>query len=579
LRKGSAKALGIAALIGLAATVLTVISAQTAIVRLLHLKSRDLYFVAKAPEKPDNVMLLVVDQKSIDRFPEPLMFWHPYYAEAIEAAAGAGAKVLGLDVAFPIPVDQWVPGLDQRMAQAVISTSARMPVLAGYAVSTLSQQREWPVPMNMAAAALGQTVYVNLRADEDDFIRSIELFEPAGSRSMSLGVAERYLGHELKDVERVLTINYAGPAGTFPRVSLSDFIEAARAGKQDQLRRWVGGKAVLLGPDLITDRHATPYYAFRAGTPANTAGVEIHANSVHTLLTGRHLREVSPAAKAALLLMIASLAALVTTAIAGWQLFGWLLLLGLLSSAGGYAMFQRGILVAPSELVLSMLLSTLLALLISYFSAARRRDAFRKAVSVFVGRQVAEALDATGTISLSGGREMVTILFTDIRGFTSWCDTQEPETVVARLNEYFAVMTGCIVRHGGHVNKFIGDGIMAIFSDSEGKHLGDHAERAVRCAMEMVQDQGEFKTGAGIHTGYAVVGNVGSGDKMDYTALGDTVNLAARLESLNKEFKTKLLMSETTYLRVSERIAGKRLGEVTVRGKSAQQALYTVPEV
>ena len=137
MKKGLGKVLGIAALIGLAATVLTEISAQTTIVRLLHLKSRDLYFVAKAPERPENLVLLVVDQKSIDRFPEPLLFWHPYYAEAIEAAADAGAKVLGLDVAFPIPVDQWVPGLDQRMAQAVISTSSRMPVLAGYAVSTL----------------------------------------------------------------------------------------------------------------------------------------------------------------------------------------------------------------------------------------------------------------------------------------------------------------------------------------------------------------------------------------------------------------------------------------------------------
>lgn len=579
MKKGRGKVLGIALLIGLAATLLTEISGQTAIVHLLHLKSRDLYFVAKSPEKPDNLLLLVVDQKSIDRFPEPLLFWHQYYAEAIEAAAEAGARVLGLDVAFPIPVDQWVQGLDQRMAEAVISTSSRMPVLAGYAVSTLAQQRQWPVPMNMAAAALGQTVYVNLRADEDDFIRSIELFEPAGSRSMSLGVAERYLGRELKVADRVLIINYAGPAGTIPRVSLSDFVEASRAGRKDQLRQWVAGKAVLLGPDLITDRHATPYYAFRAGTPANTAGVEIHANSVHTLLTGKYLTELKTAPKAVLLLLLACSAALVTTIIAGWLLFGWLSLLGAVAGASGYLLFRGGVLVAPSELLLCMLFSTLLSLLISYFSAARRRDAFRKAVSVFVGKQVAEALDATGTIGLSGGRQMVTILFTDIRGFTAWCDTQEPETVVARLNEYFAVMTGCIVRHGGHVNKFIGDGIMAIFSDSEGKHLGDHAERAVRCAMEMVQDQGDFKTGAGIHTGFAVVGNVGSGDKMDYTALGDTVNLAARLESLNKEFKTKLLMSETTYLRVCERIAGQRLGEVTVRGKSAQQALYTVPEV
>lgn len=563
----------------MAATVFTFALGETRIIRLLHLKSGDLYFVAAQPEQPRDIVLIVVDQKSLDRFPEPLLLWHGYYAEAIEAAADAGAKVLGLDVAFPIPVNQWADGFDERMAQAVISTSAQMPVMCGYAASTLSQQRKWPVPMNMAAAALGQTAYVNLRADEDDFIRSIELVEAEGSRSMSLAVSERFLGHPVSYPQHNMLIHYVGPAGTFPRVSLCDFIDAARAGRRQQLRDWVGGKAVLLGPDLITDRHATPFYAFRAGTPANTAGVEIHANAVWTLLSGRHIAPLSLASKFAITAGVTLAAALVTLLVAGWPLFGYLVLLAAFSTSIGFLLFGRGWLIAPSEILLPLLISGLLSLVFGYFFAARRRDTYRNAVRVFVGKQVAEALDASGTIALSGRREAVTILFTDIRGFTGWCDTQEPETVVARLNEYFAVMTACIVRHGGQVNKFIGDGIMAIFSDAEGAALGDHALRAVRCAVEMVGQPLEFRTGAGIHTGEAIVGNVGSGDKMDYTALGDTVNLAARLEGLNKEFQTRILMSAATWDRVKGSVEARRLGQVSVRGKSVEQSIYTVAEV
>jgi hypothetical protein len=232
--------------IAMAATVFTIALGETRIIRLLHLKSGDLYFIAAQPEQPKDIVLIVVDQKSLDRFPEPLLLWHDYYAEAIEAAANAGARVLGLDVAFPIPVDQWASGFDERMAEVVISTSTRMPVMCGYAASTLSQQRKWPVPMNMAAAALGQTAYVNLRADEDDFIRSIELVEAEGSRSMSLAVSERFLGRPVSYPQHNMLIHYVGPAGTFPRVSLCDFVDAARAG-----RRPAGS-----GPDHGPPRHA-----------------------------------------------------------------------------------------------------------------------------------------------------------------------------------------------------------------------------------------------------------------------------------------------------------------------------------
>jgi adenylate cyclase len=210
-----------------------------------------------------------------------------------------------------------------------------------------------------------------------------------------------------------------------------------------------------------------------------------------------------------------------------------------------------------------------------------RGNLFHRAVSLFVGKQLASSLEESESIALSGKRMEVTILFTDIRGFTAFTEQvseeQGPEVVVQLLNEYMGMMVGIIVMYHGHVNKFIGDGILAVFSDDdEGAEPGDHPLRAVRCATRMVTARSSFETGAGIHTGPAVVGNVGSADKMEYTVLGDTVNLASRLESLNKEHHTKLLMTGTTQARLGSVVETTHLGQAPVRGKALPIDLYTV---
>src|SRR6185295_4178631 len=151
----------------------------------------------------------------------------------------------------------------------------------------------------------------------------------------------------------------------------------------------------------------------------------------------------------------------------------------------------------------------------------------------------------------------------------------DPALVVDLLNEYMGAMVKIIVGYNGNVNKFIGDGILAIFSDEDGTTSGDHPLRAVRCGVDMARYVGKFKTGVGIHSGLAVVGNVGSEDKMEYTVLGDTVNLASRLESLNKEMKTHLILSDATKELLDGQYETTYLGEVPVRGKTAPLVIYT----
>ncbi len=579
------------------------------IFQLIHLKALDTHFVIRKvatralhrQEPPFDIVLITIDQKALDTFRELRMFWHPYYAEAIRAAGENGAKVMGLDLAFAVPVDKWAPDYDRALAEAV--TTAPIPVITGYvpALENNQQDSQWTVPINMASAALGLSAFSNLTADSDDFVRRQELIEnPTGqtadrplARSFPLRIAEKYRGEEAKfekgslyfeghripvSGDRTVVINYAGPPDTFPRVSLATFLDAARKGNKAQLRQWVAGKIVLLGTDSSAgdDRYATPFFTLFDGPRWTTAGVEIHANTVQTLLRHQYLEPIPDYERLFAVFLVASLTALIYAAFPLSRAL-WLLLAeaaGIL--IGTHELFDHGTLLSTSELLLSMLLALLGSATYRYATAEKRGNLFRNAVSVFVGKSVANDLDQSEAILRTGSRQQVTILFTDIRGFTAWCEARDPAVVVQELNLYLTKMVDIIVRYDGHVNKFIGDGILAIFSDTDGSQQGNHALRAVRCAIEMVNEQfDEFSTGAGLNSGVGIVGNIGSPDKMEFTVLGGTVNLASRLESMNKENKTKLLMSDSTYALLEGQVEAVCLGSVPVRGQIEPVKIYT----
>jgi adenylate cyclase len=551
---------------------------------LLNLKALDAQFVLRGKRPVSNIELIVADQKALDTFPELRIFWHPYYAEAIRAAGEAGARVIGLDVAFGVPVDNWEPDLDRQMSEAV--SASPVPVVCGYVPSLNDNQTRYPVPVNMLAAALGLAGYSNLTADSDDFVRRQELAEtnaagqPA-ARSFALQVAEKFAGREIEiPKSRSILIDYAGPPDTLPRVSLADVIAAVHAGRKRQLRDWLGGKIVLIGADTVDDRYATPFYTAFIGKHYLTAGVEIHANTVRTLLEHGYLEPVPEWARMASVLAAAAVTGVVANGAA--QMVGvWVVLEALVIFGLAQLLFRMGLILSVPEAFTAVGISLIAAIIFRFSTAERRGNLFRKAISMFVGKQVAESLDDTQTIRLSGTRQVATILFTDIRGFTAYTERvseeKGPEVVVQVLNEYMAQMVGIIIRHRGHVNKFIGDGILAVFADSdEGAVRGDHPARAVRCATEIVTAPSQFETGSGIHTGLVVVGNIGSADKMEFTVLGDTVNLASRLESLNKEHHTRLLMSEATEKYLGDTVETLRLGSIAIRGKAVPINVYTL---
>jgi adenylate cyclase len=571
--------------------------------QLVNLKTQDLHFLLRDKMSPgavpiSNIVLLTIDQHSLDTFPEVQLFWHPYYAEAIKAAAAAGAKVFVLDVAFGVPVSKWEPHHDELLVEAVSTTAPVMPIVCAYVPATTA----WPVPINLLAPALGLSAFANLTDDSDDFIRKQELIERPDTksdaplaRSMALRAAEKYFGEDAQlrnghlylkgreipiSADRTLIINYAGPAKTIPRVSLADFIGKSRSGDLKQLREWVGGKIVLLGPDSIYDRHATPFFTLFSGKDWLTPGVEVHANTLNTILTRRYLIPAPEWLRLLSLLVITGVTVLAAVMLAAKTAPASLAAVGAAVFIVSHLFFRSGVILPTAELLAAWVFALFGAIVYRNATAEKKSAFFRSAVALFVGKQVARTLDESQQLGLTGKRQTVTILFTDIRGFTAFCEEKDPAVVVDLLNAYMGGMVSIIHQHHGHVNKFIGDGILAVFSDDDlhgepGTNPGDHAIRATRCAIEMVTAPGDFKTGAGLHSGPVVIGNVGSAEKMEFTVLGDTVNLASRLESMNKEHKTRLLMSESTRELLEGQVEVRYLGSVAIRGKTLPMKIYT----
>src|SRR5438105_511731 len=265
----------ICAAIAVGSVLLTLSLANVSFFKTLTLKAQDAHFVLRGKMPTRDIVIIGIDDKALNNFPEPMLFWRPYYATAIKGAADAGAKVMVLDVAFAIPVAKWEADDDSKLAEAFIYAAPKMPVVSAFVASTADQSNPaFAVPANMLAASFGTAAMANLTADNDDFVRRQELIEepkPGVStemltRSMGLRAAEIFLNKKADlrngevylgerriptDGKRTLTINYAGPADSFAKVSLFDFINAIRKGDQRQIEQWVKGKVVLLGPDNI----------------------------------------------------------------------------------------------------------------------------------------------------------------------------------------------------------------------------------------------------------------------------------------------------------------------------------------
>jgi adenylate cyclase len=222
-----------------------------------------------------------------------------------------------------------------------------------------------------------------------------------------------------------------------------------------------------------------------------------------------------------------------------------------------------------------------------YFVEDYQKRVVKRLFGRYVSKDVFEQLLAhPDRAELGGKRREMSVLFSDIRGFTTVTEQGNPEELVAQLNEYFSRMVDVVFRHKGTVDKFVGDMVMALY----GAPLDDaeHAEHAVAAAIDMVRELGELNRvwaargmaqldiGVGINSGDMIAGNIGSSSIMSYTVIGDNVNLGSRLESLNKDYKTRIIISDATRIRLKGDYDIRPLGEVVVKGKTRPVGIFQI---
>jgi adenylate cyclase len=313
-------------------------------------------------------------------------------------------------------------------------------------------------------------------------------------------------------------------------------------------------------------------------------GSEMHATAIENLKNGRSMRYADPVWPAAIGVALIFLLYLAFQFRVDARATGVVLVL-----VTGALLFSSY--VAIGRLLLLPLLTPLVAGWTFYVAASlaehlRERRARREAVALFsrfVNPEVVKQLIERGGIEGSGQTRQVTLLFSDIRGFTTLSEARRPEEVVALLNRYFSLQVDVVFRHGGSLDKFIGDCIMALW----GAPLDDrdHARHAVACALDMAdtlavfkrefgEGEKDFDVGIGVHSGPAVVGLIGSEKRREYTAIGDTVNLASRIEGLTKDAKRRILVSRDTMEQCADAFDFVSCGTFPVKGRAQPVELF-----
>lgn len=252
----------------------------------------------------------------------------------------------------------------------------------------------------------------------------------------------------------------------------------------------------------------------------------------------------------------------------------------LFAAYGGYIM-------SYASPMICQFVTAVFAYTFKFINESRNKEQIKTAMGKYISKDVMNnVVKNIDTLGLGGKRAIVTVLFSDIRGFTSMSEKMSAEDVSKILNEYFAEMEPIINKYNGVINKFIGDAIMVIF----GEPIQDlnHPRNAVKCAYEMLKrvnflrekwlEEGRprFEIGVGINTGEVFIGNIGTENRMEYTVIGDSVNLASRIEGYNKVYKTNLLVSSSTYNYISDCADVIKIKEVQIRGKSKKMDIYEV---
>ncbi len=528
---------------------------------------------------PPDVVVAAYDDKTLQdepTFPAP----RELYTQGIRNLTKAGAAVIAMDVQF---------SERSGTSKAAKKTDADLVEAVHDAPKVILSTTETDGSGNTKVLSFGKGLQYSggipaitlVRKDADGRVRQM-IFSQQELVSFSMASAQAKLGRPIETPGGTTAwINYAGGAQSVPYISYTDILHNRFDPKL------VRGKVVVVGATAtsLQDQHNT-------STTRNALmpGPEIQAQSIQTALDGFPLRE-SPWWLNVLLIVVAGLAA----PIAGLRLglrpavgIGIAVVVAFLVFA--QLMFQHAdrivtVIYPFAAGVAAILLTAAIHGLTVAFEREQARDAFARFVPEAVVDQV--LADADG-VRLGGVRGEATVMFSDLRGFTSFSETLEPERVIESLNRYLTEMSEAILDHGGTLVAYMGDGIMAVFGAP--LKQDDHADRALEAARDMLARMGGFngwlreqglhdgfKMGIGLNSGAVMSGNVGSERRLEYTALGDTTNTAARLEGMTKGTPHQLFISDTTKQKLTREVDDLiAVGEAEVRGRKAKVLLWSL---
>jgi adenylate cyclase len=564
----------------------------------------------------------------------PQVTWTRDIGRVITALVEADAKVIGLDIIFPNSIEQSqvmfgdeslgsrVRGFDRDFLRALALPARAEKLLLGQ-VQHSSQPIAPSQGQRVAVGGQRNIRFLNYYNDPDDIVRRLPLTFPldgVAQPSMAVELAARALGArpELRPnggmtlagyaipsrVPNTMAINFDGGADDIPTYSLADLHACVDKGDKDFFRRQFADKIVLVGTVLdVEDRKITSKRLSTAPEGARAtrcvlpppstgkfardsiSGVYVHATAVNNLIRRNAVIETGPLGSGMATLVLAALAI-----VAGFALAP----VGAVLTYGGMAlvwtgaatwMFQRAFALPLLEPLLMGLIALAATVGYRFIISDKDKRLLRRSFALYLAPAVIDKMmNANRLPALGGELREVTVFFSDVAGFSSFAEKMTPSALVALMTEYLSAMTDIIEAHNGFVDKYIGDAIVAVF----GAPLDDpdHARHAVEAAIACRARLAELNETAtsfaghklgqriGLNSGAALVGNIGSQRRFNYTVMGDTVNLASRLEGANKYFATGIMASDTTVGRAGRGFVWRELDAIRVKGRGEPVKIY-----
>ncbi|MGB8603879.1 CHASE2 domain-containing protein [Bradyrhizobium sp.] len=582
------------------------------------------------------VAVIAIDEETYQTPPfkgSPLLIWTTEIGRVLNAVIDGGAKVVGFDIVFPKSIEQSelpfgddllgarMRGFDRAFLRSLATGSAAGKVVLG---ETLRGDR--PSPGQRIAVGQQKNIRaLNVQTDSDEVVRRVPLTFPGDGKpvpSMALELASRALNTEPRLAEdgsvtlagyripsavpNTLTLNFEGGGDGVQTYSFADLRACVERNNADFFHREFAGKVVIFGTQLDSEdrkftskRFATGLDGSRASRCALPAakptagqfrrssipGVYVHATAVDNLIARDAVVELGPLSTAMIAIVFAVLASLAARMLApGTATLVYIGMAAVWTCWATFA-FTRSLALPLSEPFLAGLASMVAIVAYRLVVTDKGERLLRKSFALYLAPEVIDKMLASKKLPVLGGETRdVTVLFSDLEGFTSISEKMTPAELVAFMNEYLSAMTEIIESRGGYIDKYIGDSIVAVFGAPADD--SDHARNAAHAALGCRARLDELNRGSatfqgnkvrhrmGLNSGAALVGNIGSRRRFNYSVMSDAVNVASRLEGANKYYGTTIAASEMTVALTGSTFAWRELDAIRVQGRSTPVKIY-----